>query len=512
MPKSVYDIIKQQNGEAFAKGIRNFDSGIFEVENLPRIVRYAGREVYDLLPYLASLKPSKKERKDFSTAEDLFQLAQKAGYRVIYADTLEKQNLIQNLFLPNEELCTFKDSYRFKNYHIFHLIKEGAEKLNRADFYGKEEREDEYGTSVLSIQISKQGGFIKICNRYNHTVENPDNTFYSNPDAIIDGMTLAIEKFIGQHIETGGVDVPNGYLNFDGCLYKYHLESDNIFFGTDFYIKDNHVHFINKDYQMIVDCFLVDLKENKIKPLHDMSGDGRKVVYFHSTFNHVALILKEMEQGGRLTRRKENDSDVVLLDGRAILKSKQGVMTYLHLTKPFEYKGNLFCYHDSIEEVYLDNLEKMDSVELFASFFSCSNLKVLSLPKLKEVSSGSISHLPMLRELDLKNVEKVGRGCLNYLGRVISLELPRLKELDSFSLSHNKFMQSIILKNLKELKKESITYHPLLTRVELSSDMQEIHETALQHNPFLVQKKALFKINKNQIPNLSRSNKGRQYE
>ncbi len=510
MTKSVYDIIKRQNGEAFARGIRNFDSGIFEVENLPRMVRYAGREVYDLLPYLASLKPRKEERKDFSTADDLFQLAQKAGYNVIYADTFEKQNSIQDLFAPNEELCTFRDVTRFKNYHIFHLIKEGAEKLNRADFYGKEEREDEYATSVLSIQIAKQGGFIKICNRYNHTVENPDNTFYSNPDKIIDGMTLAIEKFIGQRIETGGIDVPNGYLNFDGCLYKYHLESDNLFFGTDFYIKDNQIHFINKDYQMIVDCFLVDFKENKIKPLHDMSGDGRRVVYFHSTFSHVALILKEMEQGGRLTRTKENDTDVVLLDGRAILKSKQGKMTYLHLTKPIECKGNLFCYHDSIEEVYLDNLEKMDSIELFASFFSCSNLKVLSLPKLKEVSSGSIAHLPMLQRLDLKNVEKVGRGCLNYLGRVTSLELPRLKELDSFSLGRNKFMRSIILKNVKELKDETIVYNPLLVNVELSSDMQKIHETALQHNPFLGLKKVICQ-NKQQMA-ISCQNKGRQYE
>ena len=153
----------------------------------------------------------------------------------------------------------------------------------------------------------------------------------------------------------------------------------------------------------------------------------------------------------------------------------------------------------------------MDSTELFASFFSCSNLKVLSLPKLKEVSSGSIVHLPMLRELDLKNVEKVGHSCLNYLGRVTSLELPKLKELDSFSLGRNKFMRSIILKNVKELKDETIVYNPLLVNVELSSDVQKIHETALQHNPFLVQKKMPFKINKQQMA-ISCQNKGRQYE
>ena len=57
--KSVYEIIKRQNGEAFARAIRDFDNGIFEIENLPRIVRYAGRDAEPLLNYLEALKLSK---------------------------------------------------------------------------------------------------------------------------------------------------------------------------------------------------------------------------------------------------------------------------------------------------------------------------------------------------------------------------------------------------------------------------------------------------------------------
>ena len=56
MTKLVYDIIKKQNGEAFAKAIRNYDSGIFDVPDLARIVRYAGRNALQLLPFLESLK------------------------------------------------------------------------------------------------------------------------------------------------------------------------------------------------------------------------------------------------------------------------------------------------------------------------------------------------------------------------------------------------------------------------------------------------------------------------
>ena len=55
------------------------------------------------------------------------------------------------------------------------------------------QRDDEYGTSVISIQVFKEGGFISIKNRYNHTVQNCDNTLNSNPDNIILGLSDAIK-------------------------------------------------------------------------------------------------------------------------------------------------------------------------------------------------------------------------------------------------------------------------------------------------------------------------------
>ena len=92
MKKSVYEMIKKQNGEAFAQGIRRYDSSIFDVPNLLEVVRHAGRDVRELLPYLASLKPQlEKSDEDFHDAQDLFELSKKAGYKVIYADTFQKQ-------------------------------------------------------------------------------------------------------------------------------------------------------------------------------------------------------------------------------------------------------------------------------------------------------------------------------------------------------------------------------------------------------------------------------------
>ena len=92
MNKSVYDIIKRQNGEAFAQGIRRYDNGIFDVPNLPEIVKFAGRNPLPLLPFLESLKQVKIP--EIETGKSPFELLTEAGYDAFYADTLEKQNQI----------------------------------------------------------------------------------------------------------------------------------------------------------------------------------------------------------------------------------------------------------------------------------------------------------------------------------------------------------------------------------------------------------------------------------
>ena len=53
--KSVYDLVKKQNGEAFAKAIRNFDASIFEIPNILQIVKFAGRKAEPIIPFLRTL-------------------------------------------------------------------------------------------------------------------------------------------------------------------------------------------------------------------------------------------------------------------------------------------------------------------------------------------------------------------------------------------------------------------------------------------------------------------------
>ena len=117
----MFDIIKKQNGEKFAKAIRSYDSGIFDIPNLDHIVRYAGREAEPIMNYLVSLKDI--QIKSQETHKDPIELLRQAGYDAYYADTLQKQNAIRKYFKKGEELCTFGDAHRFEKYHIINAVK-----------------------------------------------------------------------------------------------------------------------------------------------------------------------------------------------------------------------------------------------------------------------------------------------------------------------------------------------------------------------------------------------------
>jgi hypothetical protein len=201
----MYKKLKKQKGERFACTLRDYHNGILEIPDIDKIVRHAGSDVEDLLPYLMSLLAYNDNMPDpASIPEDPFVLLDRAGYEAFYADTLKKQNSIKSYFKKGELLCTFNDRARFKDYHIIHAIKKNADEIRREDFKGREKREDEYGTSVISIQMLKSGGFISIKNRYNHTVPACDNTFNSNPDNIIYGLSAALKT----HFNLSGIYSP----------------------------------------------------------------------------------------------------------------------------------------------------------------------------------------------------------------------------------------------------------------------------------------------------------------
>ncbi len=387
----MYDIIKRQNGEAFAKAILHYDASLFEMDDLPRIVKFAGRNA---LPILGTLKQIKEGAfsNDKKRLKSPYELLAEAGYDAYYADTLEKQNAIQKYFAPGEELCTFRDSNRFKNFYIIHAVKKNVDEIKRADFVGREERQDEYGTSVISIQVYKGGGFISIKNRYNHKVENPDNTFDSDPDKIIEGLSDAIKKEFG----TDFISLPGNYLFANGMILNYYSEYGGVYSGEGFYFRDGKLHEVNKDKEFLVnDYFLFDMQKkefssllsptafyDQLYDLYSRDEDADEFVYmFNQEIKGKKLIVSQNKKEKRIT---------LFADGEMLFSTYESVIDMLCLKKAE-------C-RETFPEKFLDmNLKYYDGVKKYrlVEYEESCNIPYTELPKppvMKPILSQKVCH------------------------------------------------------------------------------------------------------------------------
>lgn len=320
---SVYDVIKKQNGEHFAKAIRNYDNGIFDIPDIVNIVKYAGTEAEPIMNYLVSLKNIQIEETEY---EDPFVLLKKAGYNAYYADTLEKQNAISDYFKDGEKLCTFRDNHRFEKYYIINAVKENVSDIKRENFTHPE-REDEYGTSVISIQILKSGGFISIKNRYNHTVKNPDNTFGSNPDMIIKALSYSLKKYFDVDFSSKNTLLPDNYTLINNKIIKYDYEIIGYYLGDGFYVKNGEITEINKNTEVMLDHYILNIKNKTINSIIDDINIYR---------NEAKVFQTELNKKKLQIVKNKDKTKSVLLDEKEFVNIKNSHIIRLTLERATE--------------------------------------------------------------------------------------------------------------------------------------------------------------------------------
>lgn len=415
--KSVYEIIKKQNGEHFAQVLRKFDSALFEIEGLPHILKYAGKMAEALLDFLEMIK--NVTICEVENPQNPFDLLKQAGYRAFLADTYQKQNSIQKYFAKGEELCTFEDHDRYKEYFIIHCIKEGAEKLNRADFKGREDRQDEYATSVISIQMLKRGGFIKITNRYNHTVEFADNTFNSDPDKIIMGLSCALKHYFKVDFSSQQAPLPDGYLYLNGQVIEYDYEMDNVYFSKNYFVEDGKIIPLNKDYQFMVDCFVVDLKKRAVlNPL--------------KVYDSFAKVMtNELQQVKQLRYLKlSNENWVLFGDDCCLMRVENNLLKNLCLPTTRVIPPCFLSYETKVEAVHAPHVQELGR----NSFARAGHLKYFIFENLSEMKEGCIGS-SSLDIVFMPQVKKIGDMCFHHyapmrkLGIFNILSLPLLEEI-----------------------------------------------------------------------------------
>ena len=160
-------IIKKLYGEAMMRFCRDYFSTILEESGLlPEIMQKSfapSHMLYDDLVGLNILdifkgyiydvffiKKNEAKREEISTPEELMK---QAGYILYECKSEDDIQEFKKYYAKGEELCTFRGG-RLNSCYVFFAIKENIDEIKREDFT-KLARQDEYGTSVISIQFSR---------------------------------------------------------------------------------------------------------------------------------------------------------------------------------------------------------------------------------------------------------------------------------------------------------------------------------------------------------------------
>ncbi|MDE6250878.1 MAG: leucine-rich repeat protein [Alphaproteobacteria bacterium] len=433
MAKSVYDTIKKQNGEGFARVLR--DKNLLDIPDIANIVKYAGHDAASaeqIFPYLWSLKIFEETHGD-ETA-DPFKLLDQAGYHAFEVHNLDEQNSIKRFFRKDEELCTFRDEHRYQNNYMIHAIKHEVWHNPRAIKPSKNpERQDEYGTSVISIQIHKDGNFISIKNRYNHTVANPDQTFHSNPDEIIAGLSAALKAYFDVDWKSTGVTVPDGFVLYNNQILKINFEIENCYFGDGFYAQNGRVFDIDKNNQVQLDYFIWD---NQQKKLLNPSGtlDG-----FIQTFN-------EHTNGKKVTISGKAPHQTILVDGEKFIELANNQIVTLNM--PGVTDVNLFLRRNrTIQELNMPDLAHA------GNNFLANNvaLKHLVLPSLIDTWNCFLSKNSIIDYVYLPRLKNIGQNFLPNNQALTELDLPAAEIIQSNFLLENQHLRHINFGNITKI-------------------------------------------------------------
>ena len=386
------------------------------------------------------------------------ELMSSAGYVLVECYNEGDIQAFRKYYAPGEELCTFKGG-RLNRCRVFFAVKKNVSDIKREDFKNPK-RQDEYGTSVISIQFTKDGtNTLSIKNRYNHTVNNPDATFSNNLDNIIPGLTESFERHKGivQKHKSKSFEI-EGYVRAnDGKYYKYNYEINNVYYCPDNIIIDHfNVKKYDKSRYLIIDYFIIDLSNKSIslydKKLSDSFCDVIKDI------NKIEI--DNIDSGKKITILGDNNKSLV------IITNKDGKIISLKMDEIYVIGDYFLDWNKSLQELYVPNLTEVGDYFLYCNkflqkftvqnltkvgdcfLFDNASLQELYLPNLTKVGDGFLTGNISLQELYVPNLTEVGHMFLNYNTSLQELYVPNLTEVGGDFLSENTSLQKFTAPNL----------------------------------------------------------------
>lgn len=189
-----------------------------------------------------------------TTQEEIIEDFKKAGYDTVIFDDEEKIAECKKYYAAGEVICTYNNlSGRMSQYHMLVAIKKDIDKIQRSK---NPQREDKYGTSILNIQIAKNGSHMSIKNRYNHTVSECDSTLNNNLDLLVSGLQAKVLGYYKIACLHKNKNYYNHITNINGIYLKYSVEKNNVYFGNFVLDSKNGVRFEDNGRYYVNNCWV----------------------------------------------------------------------------------------------------------------------------------------------------------------------------------------------------------------------------------------------------------------
>jgi len=424
------------------------------------------------------------------TPEELFD---KAGYILIKCETDEDVKSFMKYYKENERLCTFNDPARICTNTIFFAVKKNVDTIRRSK---TPRRQDEYGTSVISLQFSKIGNYLSIKNRYNHTVDNPDATFSNDLENIYPGLTDSFKKYYGLEYSNSQTKFElNGYVKAeDGKYYKYNCEINGVFLcENNILIQRGEVRTYDKMKFELVDNYLIDLEHKVIQEFNGQKREVEKIEIVKAE-NSCRKIYITNKDGTNIVMTVSKSNSIVGYEDNITVKAGEEFLKYstnlVSLSLPLaEEIGDHFLSNlITLENIDLPNVKTIGNAFLWDN----KSIKTLSMPSVQRIGNQFLERNVILESVYLPNLKTCGDGFLWGNNSIKNLSIPLLESAGNSFLVGNQILEKLYLPNLNIVgdsflgnnEKIKVLSMPLLEEVG---------------NYFLSKNEGLFKID---LPNL----------
>ncbi len=463
-----FNKIKDKYGEKFAQFCRSNFPKISEYTSLSDFISnlmYPTKALYDDIveqgaeaSFVAYVNTAFEKVNNIQVAtkeyvpENPFELIRKKNYTLYKCETNEDIQKFKKYYKKNEEICTFKQPNRINESLVFFAIKDGAtvDGINgkkRKDFI-RPMRQDEYGTSVISIQFTK-GSYnrLKIISRYNHTVVDTDATYSNDLENIVAGLTESFAREYSLNlVAKNGIFPLAGYvLGNDRKLYRYNVNIDGTYYcNNNIVITNGEPYQYNPDKYELFDNFLLRRVSNEVINLarySDSFADTANGFVKNSVFksNNNRIILLEFLDGSTAEIGLGKNNQIISYNNENITEIGDNFLlhnttaTRVNLPNVKTIKNKFMQKNSSMTSLTLDNVTQIGD-----DFMEDNNsLKIFIANKLEKLGKNLLFYNTCLSLMRAQNLTHLPKRFLYCNNDMLSLDLPSVVDVEDYFMPTN---------------------------------------------------------------------------